>query len=106
MSKRRPEHEDGVITETQSEQKLDKPRMYRVLLHNDNYTTMEFVVFVLVTVFHKDETQAVQVMLNVHNKGVGVAGIYSREVAETKMETVVSMARDAEFPLQCSMEPE
>jgi ATP-dependent Clp protease adaptor protein ClpS len=101
-----PEEEGGVATEKETRHKADKPRMYKVLLHNDNYTTMEFVVLVLMGVFHKRETEAVQVMLDVHRKGVGVAGVYSRDVAETKVQRVLDMARQAQYPLMCSMEPE
>ena len=78
--------------------------MYRVLLHNDNYTTMEFVVEILVHVFHKTVDDATRVMLNVHEKGLGVCGVYTFEVAETKVDTVHSIARDHGFPLKCSME--
>ena len=92
--------------EEETRQKIDQPRMYKVLLHNDNYTTMEFVVMVLVGVFHKPEAEAVQIMLDVHRKGVGLAGVYPREIAETKLARVSHMARQAQFPLLCTMEPE
>ena len=78
--------------------------MYRVLLHNDNYTTMEFVVEILVHIFHKTIEGATQIMLNVHEKGIGVCGVYTFEVAETKVDTVHNIARDHGFPLRCSME--
>ena len=78
--------------------------MYRVLLHNDDYTTMEFVVEVLVHIFHKAIEDATRIMLNVHEKGIGVCGVYTFEVAETKVDTVHSIARDHGFPLKCSME--
>ncbi|SHJ29450.1 ATP-dependent Clp protease adaptor protein ClpS [Desulfatibacillum alkenivorans DSM 16219] len=80
--------------------------MFKVLLHNDDYTTMEFVVGVLQRVFNKSVPEATRIMLNVHNRGVGVAGVYTAEVAETKIETVHSMAQADGFPLKCSMEPE
>lgn len=89
-----------------SEQKLKKPRRYRVLLHNDDYTTMDFVMMVLINIFHHDETEAMRIMLKVHNEGIGVAGIYSFEVAETKANKTMDMARRDDFPLQCSVEPE
>lgn len=98
--------EDGVVTETRSEKKLERPRLYKVLLHNDDYTTREFVVDVLCTVFHKSEAEAIQIMLHVHYNGIGVAGIFTREVAETKVKTVEHLARQQEFPLRCTMEPE
>jgi ATP-dependent Clp protease adaptor protein ClpS len=100
------EEEAGVTTERETRHKVDKPRLYKVLLHNDNYTTMEFVVLVLVGVFHKSEAEAVQIMLDVHRKGIGLAGVYQREIAETKVSRVLQLARQAQFPLMCSMEPE
>jgi ATP-dependent Clp protease adaptor protein ClpS len=75
-----------------------------VLLHNDDYTTMEFVVWVLQCVFHHDETTATQIMLHVHRTGIGVAGVYTREVAETRVAQVDTLAREHEFPLRSSME--
>jgi len=82
-----------------------RPRLYHVLLHNDDYTTMEFVVMVLATVFHRSEGEAVQIMLHVHRRGVGVAGVYPREIAESRVAKATQMAREAEFPLLCTMEP-
>lgn len=96
--------DSGLLEET--EHKLKKPRLYKVLLHNDDYTTMEFVVMVLMNVFRHDEQQAMQVMLQVHHQGVGVAGVYSYEVAETKAAKTMELARREAFPLQCSVEPE
>ena len=90
---------------TESEIKVKRPKRYKVLLHNDNYTTMEFVVLVLKTVFHLEEPSAVQVMLHVHRKGAGVAGVFSYEVAETKVHKVTELARTHDYPLRCSMEP-
>jgi ATP-dependent Clp protease adaptor protein ClpS len=90
--------------EVQSEKKVKEPSMYRVLLHNDDYTTMEFVVDVLAHIFHKTIEDATRIMLNVHEKGIGVCGVYTFEVAETKVDTVHSIARDHGFPLKCSME--
>jgi ATP-dependent Clp protease adaptor protein ClpS len=99
---RREEFEHEVVTET--EKKLKRPPLYKVLLHNDDYTTKEFVVQVLQYVFHKEATEAVQIMLHVHRKGIGVAGVYPYEVAETKVALVESLARQHEYPLKCSME--
>ena len=92
----------GVVTETEKKVKL--PPMYRVLLHNDDYTTMEFVVQVLQSVFHKSPADATQIMLHIHRNGMGVAGVYTYEVAETKVAVVEAMARQHEFPLKCTME--
>src|SRR3954453_10486548 len=88
----------------ESEEKTDEPPLYKVLLHNDDYTTMEFVVWVLESVFNMPEEQAVQVMLNVHLRGTGVAGIYTYEVAETKVERTTALAREHEYPLLATME--
>ena len=89
----------------ESEEKTDEPSLFKVLLHNDDYTTMEFVVWVLEAVFNMPEDQAIQVMLNVHLRGVGVAGIYTFEVAEMKVEKTIALAREQEFPLLATMEP-
>jgi ATP-dependent Clp protease adaptor protein ClpS len=90
---------------TANEQKTARPRMFKVLLHNDDYTTMDFVVMILMTVFRHPESTAVEIMMSVHQKGVGVAGVYSYEVAETKAAKVTRIARAHEFPLRCSVEP-
>ena len=90
---------------TREEIKTKEPPMYRVILLNDDYTTMEFVVLVLQTVFHKSLDEATQVMLAVHQKGAGTAGVYTKEVAETKLAIVHHLARENEFPLRCDMEP-
>jgi ATP-dependent Clp protease adaptor protein ClpS len=92
----------GVITE--SEKKLKVPPLYRVLLHNDDYTTMEFVVEVLQGVFHRSAAEATQIMLHIHRSGLGVAGVYTHELAETKVAVVEAMARKHEYPLKCTME--
>jgi len=83
-----------------------KPVRYKVLLHNDDYTTMEFVVLLLMTVFHHDQQASQRIMMHVHQKGVGVAGVYPREVAEMKVQKTQALARSHEFPLECTMEPE
>lgn len=90
----------------QDRQKIDKPSLYKVLLHNDNYTTMDFVVEILQDVFRKPADAAVRIMLAVHQAGVGVAGVYVKSVAEMKVKAVHDRARDAGYPLRCSMEPE
>jgi ATP-dependent Clp protease adaptor protein ClpS len=94
----------GVVTKTRTERKLKKPKLYKVLLHNDDYTTMEFVVFILMTIFNRSETDAVQIMLHVHKNGIGVAGVYTYEIAETRVAQVEGLARQHEFPLRCSLE--
>jgi ATP-dependent Clp protease adaptor protein ClpS len=83
--------------------KVERPKLYEVLLHNDDYTTQEFVVYVLMKFFHHDETTATQIMLHVHTKGIGVAGVYTYDVAETKASQVTRFAREHEMPLQCSV---
>jgi len=104
MAERREPSDVRVVERTQQEDKLARPRRWKVLLHNDDYTTMEFVVWVLQAVFHHDETTATQIMLHVHKTGTGVAGVYTREVAETRVSQVDALAREHEFPLRCSME--
>jgi ATP-dependent Clp protease adaptor protein ClpS len=106
MSQRAPREDRAgdVAVATRTERKLEKPKMYKVLLHNDDYTTMEFVVFVLQGIFHHPETEAMQIMLHVHKHGIGVAGVYTREVAETRIAQVEALARHHEYPLRCSME--
>lgn len=96
----------GVITRTKPQKKVQRPRLFRVLLHNDDYTTREFVVHVLSAIFHRSEGESVRIMLHVHHTGVGVAGLYTREIAETKLAETERMAREQEFPLRLSMEPE
>ena len=86
------------------EDELQEPRLYRVILHNDDYTTMEFVIAVLVEVFHKSAEQAAAIMFAVHEKGMGVCGVYPHEVAETKVVMVHNRARRAGFPLKTTME--
>jgi ATP-dependent Clp protease adaptor protein ClpS len=100
------EREGGVATVTRTEKKLKKPPLYKVLFHNDDYTTREFVVFVLQTVFHHDEQAATRIMWHVHKSGVGVAGVYTYEIAETKARKVEALARANEYPLKVSLEPE
>lgn len=93
-------------TATVSKQKVQPPRMYKVLMHNDDYTTMEFVILVLQKYFNKTHDEAQAIMLSVHQKGFGVCGVYTFEVAESKAAKVVKYARDNGHPLQCSTEPE
>ena len=98
------ESEGSVVTE--KKQQTKRPSMYKVLLHNDDYTTMDFVVEVLMTVFQKSMEEAILVMLNVHRQGRGMCGLYTLEVAETKMNSVHALARNKGLPLRCSVEKE
>ena len=92
--------------ETVTKKKLERPPLYDVLLHNDDYTTQDFVVMVLETVFHKPRGEAFTIMMSVHRSGLGVAGIYTRDVAETKVKTTKALAEEHEFPLLVTMELE
>jgi len=92
-------------TEVIVEEKTDEPSPYAVILHNDDYTTMDFVIEVLMKFFHKNKQEAVHLMLSVHHKGSAVAGIYSFEIAETKADQVMRHAKAHGFPLRCSIEP-
>ena len=94
-----------VLPKTKAESKTKRPVPYRVLLHNDDYTTQEFVDWVLVSVFNHDQESAHRIMLHVHMHGVGVAGIYPHEVAETKAQKTMALAREAEYPLMVTVEP-
>ncbi len=97
-------HEQGEVL-TRDEIRAKEPPMFRVVLLNDDYTSMEFVVMVLETIFRKSTMEATQIMLSVHEKGSGVAGIYTKEIAETKITQVHELARQNEFPLKCNIEP-
>lgn len=94
---------DGDVL-TESETRLEKPKMYKVVLHNDDFTTMEFVVFVLVHVFLRSEPEAFTIMMKVHREGAGIAGVYSFEVANMKAEKAMNLARAQEYPLLCTVE--
>lgn len=91
-------------TDTLHDERTDTPKSYRVLLHNDDYTTMEFVVIILMEVFRKSGDEATAIMLAVHQSGVGQCGIYPLEIAETKVAEVHRRAREAHFPLRCTLE--
>jgi ATP-dependent Clp protease adaptor protein ClpS len=96
--------EGDVATETSKE--LRPPPLFKVFLHNDDYTTMDFVVFILQTIFHHSEESAIQIMMHVHTRGVGVAGLYPYETAEAKVAQVHALAEEHEYPLRCTVEPE
>lgn len=97
-----PERESDALTR----EELREPRLYRVILHNDDYTTMEFVVLILIDIFRKSAEEAADIMLSVHEKGSGVCGMYPREIAELRVRQVTGRAREAGFPLLCTMERE
>ena len=101
-----PRTDESTLAETRPEQKLEHPRMWRVLLHNDDYTTQEFVVWVLETVFNMPHADAYAVMMHVHQAGVGVAGLFTRDVAETKVKATQRLAEQHEYPLLVTIEPD
>lgn len=105
MSQEKYNDDDGLLTEI-SPPKIKRPPMYKVVLLNDDYTPMDFVVVLLRSVFGLNEERSNQVMLEVHQKGAGVCGVYTREIAETKVEQVMQISQGNEHPLQCLMEPE
>lgn len=96
---------DGEILE-RTKQETKKPQLYKVVLLNDDYTTMDFVVEVLETIFNKQPAEAFRIMMMVHTQGKGLCGVYPHEVAETKVDAVMEAARDNGFPLRAAMEPE
>lgn len=98
-------NEEGDVL-TKKKSKTKKPKLFKVIFLNDDYTTMEFVVMVLEVVFHKSPAEAAAIMLRIHNNGSGIAGVYTREVAETKVEQTIALARQEGHPLMLSMEPE
>ena len=99
-----PRHGEAVLERTRQETK--EPELYKVILLNDDYTTMEFVVLVLEQVFLKSPAEAFRVMMHVHTQGKGLCGLYPHDIAETKIETVHEMAKEHGFPLRADMEPE
>lgn len=103
MCPTREDHQDGVLISTRK--KVKRPRMYAVVLHNDDYTTQEFVIQILKAFFHKTDTDARTIMLTVHMKGQGVAGTYSKDIAESKVTQVTEFARSQGAPLKLTVEP-
>lgn len=97
---------ESVLTDSRTAEKVQLPALWRVLLHNDDYTTQEFVVWILETVFNKPQAEAFSVMMRVHVSGLGIAGIYTRDVAETKVNATRRLAEQHEYPLLATMEPE
>ena len=101
-----PDFDKDFDVATESETRLEKPKLYKVVLHNDDYTTMEFVVFILRNVFHKSESEAYVIMMKVHEAGIGIAGVFTFEVANMKAEKAMNLARAQEYPLLCTVEEE
>src|SRR4051812_48035740 len=102
----RPDAQESTLTESRSDQKVERPRLWKVLLHNDDYTTQEFVVWILESIFNKQRAEAFTIMLSVHRSGQGLAGVYTHDVAETKLKATRQAAEEHEFPLLVTMEPE
>ena len=105
MSTRRDRELEGDVI-TKKKKKVQKPKLFKVIFHNDDYTTMEFVVMILKVVFRKTDAESTQIMLHVHRSGHGVAGVYTRDVAETKVTQTLELARQEGHPLMVTMEPE
>ncbi len=91
-------------TKLKNRHKISKPKQYRVIMHNDDYSTMDFVINVLVIVFKKSPDDATLIMLDIHKKGSGICGVYTKEIAETKIVQVHALAHESGFPLRCTME--
>lgn len=100
------ELKSGESVEIEERQETRTPARFRVFLLNDDYTTMDFVIYILETVFHKKSVEATQIMLHVHKNGKGLAGVYTREIADTKITAVHEMATQHGYPLKCNMEME
>ena len=100
-----PLHDTDIALEV-AKPKLKRPPLYKVLLLNDDYTTMEFVIKVLCEIFNHSQDDAMTIMLHVHQKGAGVCGVYTREIAESKVDQVMRYAREEKHPLQCTLEPD
>ena len=101
-----PEIEGGSEVMVEKKTKLEKPKVFKVILHNDDFTTMDFVVFVLQYVFSRSEAESFTIMLKVHNEGLGIAGVYPYEIANMKAEKAMNLAKAREYPLLCSVEEE
>ncbi len=104
MSERQDDRHDGDLSVEEARPRLERPPLYRVLLLNDDYTPMEFVVEILKIFFGMDEEKATRIMLHVHTRGVGVCGVYPRDIAETKVTQVNEYARENQHPLLCTLE--
>lgn len=105
MTTKQPQSNDELVVQ-EAKPKLQKPPLYKVILLNDDYTPMEFVVMVLQRFFKKNREEATRIMLHVHQKGIGVCGVFTRELAETKVRQVTIFSNENQHPLQCTMEPD
>ena len=105
MSEKQPQYLEGPVVQ-EAKPELRKPPLYKVLLLNDDYTPMEFVVVILLRIFYKNREEATRIMLHVHQQGMGVCGVFTREVAETKVHQVLEFAKENRHPLKCTLEPE
>jgi ATP-dependent Clp protease adaptor protein ClpS len=90
--------------DVKNDQEIREPKMYRVILHNDDYSTMDFVIEILISIFHKPAADATRIMLDVHKKGMGICGVYTYDIAATRVARVHQLAKKREFPLKCSLE--
>jgi len=90
--------------DVKNDQEIREPNMYRVILHNDDYSTMDFVIEVLISIFHKPAADATRIMVDVHKKGMGICGVYTYDIAATRVARVHQLAKKREFPLKCSLE--
>ena len=106
MSKKKMDKQSDLGLKDRQKYKLEPPKKYKVILHNDDYTSMDFVVQILEQLFHKSKAEATRIMLNVHNNGKGIAGVYTKEIAETKCVQVRQLAIQYELPLLAESEPE
>ena len=105
MSEKQSQYLEGPLVQ-EAKPQLQKPPFYKVILLNDDFTPMEFVVVILQRFFHKNREEATRIMLHVHQKGIGICGVFTREVAETKVRQVLDFAKENKHPLQCTLEPE
>jgi ATP-dependent Clp protease adaptor protein ClpS len=101
-----PDYDKDTDILTESDTRLEKPKLYKVILHNDDYTTQEFVIFVLMQVFMRNAAESYAIMWKVHTEGIGIAGIYSFEIATMKSEKAMNLAKAREYPFLCSVEEE
>ena len=106
MAQKKTDKKGGVGVMDREDRKIQKPKKYKAVMHNDNFTPMDIVVFILIDVFRKSQKQAIALMLDVHEKGRGIAGVYSREICETKCEKATSIVRRLGYPFLVTPEPE